>query len=353
MWQRMNATVNAAAKAAIINLRFHQSQIFTEDVQYTVKIVVNTNDTLRTALEKASEKLVSLKRTKRINAGEVDVEDITVNNTMKRIKRVKRNGCIDNLLEFIDEPEATLAVLNTDHTRIFDDGLDVYLSKKLRKSTVIKPKTKTSSSSKRRKIQTTDASSQSTTCAIYDLIPGGILKEVAKFLAPPSRILFATAITPPSSPYDMMMGRFRPNISRSSIVGDEWHTLDFGDIEEELAAKLSDEDIRKVLLHIDAANKVKRLFLTNCTNITGSCLSPLIGCTSIEQIDLSLVGPHKLPQLNPAPPLSYDQVLPILQSIISQESNSLKHLQFPHSWRTKCSSSWPVCKPASLRWTRH
>ena len=333
----MNATDNnAAAKAAIINLRFHQHQILTEQVQYTVKIVVSTNDRLRTALEKASEKLVSLKRTRRINAGEVDVEDITVDNTMKRIKRVECNGCIDNLLEFIDEPEATLAALNTDHTRIFDGGLDVYLSKKLsnRKSTTNKQKSKTSRSSKRRKIQATDASSQSTICVIYDLIPGGILKEVAKFLAPPSRILFATAITPPpSTPYDRMMCRFRPSISRSSIAGDEWHTLDFGEIEEELAAKLSDEDIRKVLLHIDAANKVKRLFLTNCTNITGSCLSPLLGCTSIEQIDLSLVGVHKSPRLDPLPPLSSDLVLPILQSIISQERNSLKHLQFPHDWR--------------------
>mmetsp|Transcript_1348 Transcript_1348/g.2166 ORF Transcript_1348/g.2166 Transcript_1348/m.2166 type:complete len:481 (-) Transcript_1348:79-1521(-) len=181
----------------------------------------------------------------------------------------------------------------------------------------------------------TDTPSQST-FLIYDLLPGGMLKEVANYLQAPSRILFAIAITPPvGSPYDIIMSRCRPRVRHSSIEGNDWHTLDFGDIEEDLAAKLSDDDISKALLHIDAANKVKRLRLTNCVNINGSGLSPLFGCTSIEQIDLSLVGAHKLPQLDPEPALSDKMVLPILHSIISQESNSLKHLQFPHSWRSE------------------
>eukprot|EP00985_Skeletonema_marinoi_P012274 scaffold5893_cov106-Skeletonema_marinoi.AAC.5 len=48
-----------------------------------------------------------------------------------------------------------------------------------------------SKSSKRRKT--------ATTYPLYDLLPGGILKEVAKFLAPTSRILLAIAITHHSS----------------------------------------------------------------------------------------------------------------------------------------------------------
>ncbi len=179
----------------------------------------------------------------------------------------------------------------------------------------------------------TDAPSQRT-CLIYDLLPRGMLKEVANFLEAPSRILFAIAITPPiGSPYDIIMSRCRRRVGHSSVTGDDWHTLDFGDIEEELASKLSDDDISKALLHIDAANKVKRLRLTNCVSITGAGLSPLLGCTSIEQIDLSLVGAHSLPQLDPDPALSCDHVLPILHSIISQESNSIKHIMFPHSWQ--------------------
>eukprot|EP00984_Skeletonema_dohrnii_P010728 scaffold4209_cov121-Skeletonema_dohrnii-CCMP3373.AAC.1 len=193
-----------------------------------------------------------------------------------------------------------------------------------------------SNRSKRRKTAA-NASSQGITCPhIYDLLPGGILKEVASFLAPTSRALFAVAITPtPSSPYDIILARCRPRVSRSSIAGSDWHTLDFGDIEKELAAKLTDDDISQVLLHIDAGNKVKRLRLTNCINISGSGLAPLLGCTSIEQIDLSLVEAHQLPQLDPAPQLSCGQVFPILESIINQERNSLKHLQFPHVWRDK------------------
>jgi hypothetical protein len=131
------------------------------------------------------------------------------------------------------------------------------------------------------------------------------------------------------------MSRCRPKVSRSSIAGNDWHTLDFGEIEKDLAAKLSDNDINDILLHINAADKLKRLRLTNCINITGAGLISLRGSTSIEQIDLSLVGANQSPILDPEPPISCDQVLPILDSIISQGRCSLKHLQFPHAWRNK------------------
>ncbi len=192
-----------------------------------------------------------------------------------------------------------------------------------------------SKGSKRRKVAG-EKSSQSTTCPIYDLFPGGILKEVASFLPVPSRALFAVAIAPPISPYDKILARCRPTLSRSPITGDdhEWHTLDFGDIEKELAAKLTDDDISKVLLHIDAVHKVKRLLLTNCVNITGTGLSSLRYSTSIEQIDMSLVKAHQKPKLYTWNGwLSCDQVLPILHSIINHERNALRHVHFPHSWR--------------------
>jgi len=134
-----------------------------------------------------------------------------------------------------------------------------------------------SKSSKRRKTAVT-------TYPLYDILPGGILKEVAKFLAPTSRILFAVAITPPSSPYDIVLARCRPRVSRSSIAGNNWHTLDFGDIEKDLAAKLTDDDLSQILLYIDAAHKVKRLRLTNCINISGSGLAPLRYSTSLSKL---------------------------------------------------------------------
>lgn len=150
----------------------------------------------------------------------------------------------------------------------------------------------------------------------------------------PSRALFAVAIAPPVSPYDKILARCRPKFNRSPVTDIDWHTLDFGDIEKELAAKLTDDDISKVLLHIDAAHKVKRLLLTNCLNITGSGLSSLRYSNSIEQIDMSLVKSHEKPELYPWNRiLSCDQVLPVLHDIIRHERNSLKHVQFPHIWR--------------------
>ena len=183
------------------------------------------------------------------------------------------------------------------------------------------------SSSKRRKIEQ---------CPLHDLLQGGgLLEEVANYLAPPSRIMFALAVTPPKSPYDTIMGRSRLSKTVSlSIAGRDWSTLDFGEIEKDLAARLSDDDMCAILVHIDAVRKVKRLKLTNCTKITGVGLRPLLFSTVIEQIDLSLVGLHQKPELDPEPPISFQLVVPILDSIISGAgASSLKHLQFPYKWR--------------------
>ena len=184
----------------------------------------------------------------------------------------------------------------------------------------------TSSSSKRRRIQR---------CPIYDLLQGGLLEEVAKYLAPPSQIIFALAITPPKSPYEIIMAQSRSRSRSSTLltIGNDWDFLDFGQIEKDLAAKLSDNDMISILVHIDAINKVKRLKLTNCTNITGVGLRPLRFSTVIEQIDLSLVGQQQRPELDPEPPISCELVLPVLYSIVNQDRCALKHLEFPKIWR--------------------
>ena len=165
-----------------------------------------------------------------------------------------------------------------------------------------------------------------TTC-LSDL-PIGALEHAASFLAPPSRALFAVALTtdgnhnPPSN-----------NNHYSSIAGSDWEKLDFGDIENDLAARLSDDDLSAVLQHIDAVNNVKRLRLTNCTNITGVGLEPLRGSTIIELLDLSLHEDCQ-PVINPEPPISCELVLPILDSIINENRGcALKYLEFPYKWR--------------------
>ena len=149
------------------------------------------------------------------------------------------------------------------------------------------------------------------------------LAHAASFLAAPSRALFAIALDE----------NFTINERSSAIVGgNQWDILDFGCIEKEVAENLTDSDIERVLLCIDAVNNVKRLKLTNCTNITGTCLEPLRGSTMIEQIDLSPDCQY------PEPPISCDHVLPILDSMIETEDCALMHLHFPPAWREERST---------------
>jgi len=119
--------------------------------------------------------------------------------------------------------------------------------------------------------------------------------------------------------------------SKAIISSTGWSVLDFDDIEKSLTAKLSDEDVDNVLRSIGAVNNVKILKLGGCVNITGIGLDLLRSSVAIEQIDMSLVGKHEVPLIEPGPQLSADAVLPILHSIIIGGS-SLKQ-EFPKKWR--------------------
>ena len=120
-----------------------------------------------------------------------------------------------------------------------------------------------------------------------------------------------------------------PNESHSLIVGwRNWSTLDFGDIEKELAARLSDDDIKEILKSINAPDRLVCLRLTNCINITGAGLEPLRGSSNLRHFDLSLAAKHQSPYRKIAPALSMQRVLPILDSMIGGSSN-LRYLQLP------------------------
>ena len=134
----------------------------------------------------------------------------------------------------------------------------------------------------------------------------------------PSRALFAVAISTARNELT--------NADGLAIVGTEWnHILDFGEIQEDLAAKLTDGDIRSVLLSLDAVNRLTRVMLTGCIKITGAGLEPLRGSLVIEHIDLSSTKTS----------ISFYRVLPILDSIIEQERCALKHLEFSLVWRSR------------------
>ena len=179
---------------------------------------------------------------------------------------------------------------------------------------------------KRRKtIGTNNIHSSNAALRLADL-PAGLFQHVYSYLTAPMQALFAVVLQSNNSISSMIILRENDN---------SWDTLDFGDIEKDLAAKLSDDDIRAILLRIDAVTKLKTLKLTNCVNISGLGLGPLAGSQIIEQIDLSLARDHQSPAITEQK-ISCDQVLPILRSIIERGEGrncALKHIQFPWAWR--------------------
>jgi len=161
-------------------------------------------------------------------------------------------------------------------------------------------------------------------------LPDGILALAASYLSPTESILFAIAC----SQLDDLS--HEPSATSKSITSQHnWHSLDFKDLAE---IELTDESINWVLQCIDGVNKIKSLKLTNCTNIIGVGLRQLQGSVVLQDIDLSLVGIHENPTLEPEPPISVSDVVPILNSILDMEGNSLVHVQLPKKWRNERSA---------------
>ena len=150
-------------------------------------------------------------------------------------------------------------------------------------------------------------------------LPDGLLVGVSSYLAKPSAVLFALSMTADSDQQK------ETETSKGAIISSiDWNVLDFSDIEKSLAAKLSDDDISKILRSIDAVNNLKVLKLAGCVNITGSGLDLLSSSVAIQQIDMSLVGKHESPTIKSEPKISEDIVIPILDVIISRGGSSLK-----------------------------
>ena len=159
-------------------------------------------------------------------------------------------------------------------------------------------------------------------------LPDGILALAASYLSPTESILFAVSIQ-----YDLSHG---PSPTCMAITSQhDWHSLDFKDLAE---IELTDDCINWVLQCIDGVNKIKSLKLTNCTNIIGVGLRQLHGSVVLQDIDLSLVGIHENPNLEPEPPILVSDVVPILNSILDMEGNSLVHVQLPKKWRNERSA---------------
>jgi len=157
--------------------------------------------------------------------------------------------------------------------------------------------------------------------------------------------MLAVAFTAPSTSWQNNDLMHRPSsITKAIVSAQQWDTLDFEDVNKELANKLSDDDTFAILQCISAHDVLKKLKLTGCVNLTGQGLSPLRGSVVLEQIDLCLLKKYEDPtsarRLQDS--LSKDIVLPILDSIISSNGCSLKHILLPYSWREKEDDEGPM-----------
>jgi hypothetical protein len=182
----------------------------------------------------------------------------------------------------------------------------------------------TTMSNKRRKTTTSTDIADTNSLHITDL-PDGLLVGISSYLAKPSVALFAIAMATTNS-------QEQTQTTKAIISAIKWNVLDFSVIEKSLASKLSDDHIDKILRSIDAVNNLHILKLAGCVNITGSGLDMLRSSIAIQQIDLSLVGKHEAPFIEPEPLLSESIVISILDDIISRGS-ILKQLEFPKKWR--------------------
>ena len=154
---------------------------------------------------------------------------------------------------------------------------------------------------------------------VLDQLPDMIMSSVVSYLCNVSRAVFATSLN-----------------GRATFLPREiLNEIDFGELGQSLASRLTDNDVRGILKYINA-NMVKRIKLTHLTQITGSGLDILRGSSVLEHIDLSLVPEHQSASMyesRKSPRLSEDVVLPILDSIIKTNGSSLMYIQLPKLWR--------------------
>jgi len=179
------------------------------------------------------------------------------------------------------------------------------------------------------------------TLHICDL-PIGFIVNVSAYLDKPSRALLAVAFNAPSS-WKNDNDVHQPSLIGTAIISaSQWDTLDFEDVNKELANKLTDANINAILKCINAQDVLKRLKLFGCINITGEGLTPLRGSVVLEQIDISLVGKYECPYPAPKSKISDEVVAPILNSIVSSEGCSLKCIQFHIDWKRQWEHPYPL-----------
>jgi hypothetical protein len=129
---------------------------------------------------------------------------------------------------------------------------------------------------------------------------------------------------------------FRQCLSKQlkEYYNSQWEMVDFIDIPVSLASRLTDDDVAAILLCIDAKRKLKQLKLTHCTNVVGHGLEPRqFECPYLHQTS----GGRGDDFLFDDAKLSEGPVCDIIDSILREEGDSFKRLQYPYKWSDKSS----------------
>ena len=126
------------------------------------------------------------------------------------------------------------------------------------------------SSNKRLRHSSGEASSNSTMQLLqFSDLPNALLPKVASYLSNTSCVSFAMSMSKQS--LDDTSSRIPSAISIAIATAsiENWESIDFKDIQDVYGRTLTDNDIRWILLCIDAKNNTKSLKFTNCVGITG------------------------------------------------------------------------------------
>jgi len=157
------------------------------------------------------------------------------------------------------------------------------------------------------------------------------LTAIANYLPSTNRIILAISLTPSSSFSAVCWNNAKlSTASKAVLASKECWGLDFAEISE-YAGDPSDEDLRALLLSIDAKNTLKTLNIGRCYKIVGHGLEPLRESTVLQCLSL----PYR--QVNGVEnALSIDIVIPIIVSMINASTNPLDRLDLlrnlPKDW---------------------
>jgi hypothetical protein len=146
---------------------------------------------------------------------------------------------------------------------------------------------------------------------MYNL-PDPVLILISSFVENTSKVRLAVALSASSDAIRKSNYDIKPCPGAKAILNQRgrWfrgpmkrvlsrYKIDSADVNKELAARLSDEDVGGILAFIGSVFGIKTVKLTHCVNITGRCLEPLRGSTILKELDLSLVDNDCLPITHP------------------------------------------------------